>query len=117
MVTSRQRQRQLARARWDRQQARRSTTAERNRRIGIAVGIVVALLAAAALVWLILHIVNAEDTRQQQVPSSDLVPTGPTTAESTSPPASTGPVSSPASTTVSRPATSASTAATTASTP
>ncbi|MBA2559187.1 MAG: hypothetical protein H0V07_04750 [Propionibacteriales bacterium] len=77
MVTSRQRQRQLARARWERQQTRRSAESVRNRRIGIIAGIVVAVLAAAALVWLVLHIVNAEDTRnqQQQTPTTNLVPT------------------------------------------
>jgi peptidyl-prolyl cis-trans isomerase B (cyclophilin B) len=65
VVRSRERQRQLARARWERQQARRTAAQRRNRRISIVVGVIVALVAAAALVWLILNIVDTEDTRDQ----------------------------------------------------
>ena len=40
------------------------------------VGGIVALLAAAALVWLVVHLVDAEDARddEQVVPSSDVTP-------------------------------------------
>lgn len=76
MVTSRKRRRQLARARWERQQARRSAAQIRHRRIAIVVGVIVALVAAAALVWLILHIVNTEKTRQKEEQTPTGIPTG-----------------------------------------
>jgi hypothetical protein len=40
------------------------------------VGGIVAMLAAAALVWLVVNLVNAEDARdeEQVVPSSDVTP-------------------------------------------
>jgi peptidyl-prolyl cis-trans isomerase B (cyclophilin B) len=96
VVRNRERQRQLARARWERQQARRSADQQRNRRIAIVVGIVIALIAAAALIWLIVHIVGTEDTRKQeeQVPTgipTPLQPTGTATQTVIIPPSATTP--------------------------
>jgi peptidyl-prolyl cis-trans isomerase B (cyclophilin B) len=80
VAKSKQRERQLARARWERQRARRAARAARARRIGIAVGVLAAVVAGTALVWLILHIGKTEDDRKNQ----QLTPTSsaPTSAAS-----------------------------------
>lgn len=62
MVTSRQRQRQLARARWERQQSRRAARRRSRRRIAIVAGVVGGLVAAALLVWLVLSSNEPEGT-------------------------------------------------------
>ncbi len=93
MVSNRQRQRQLARARYERQQARRQTKAKRQRLVSIVVGTLIGLIVLAALGWLILRIVDQEKQREQPVPtpsptfSTDLltpssnVPSTPTATE------------------------------------
>ena len=73
MVTNKQRQRQLARAKWERQQGRRVEAARRQRTITIVVGIILGLVVVGLLTWLVLHIVNEENTRSQ-------TPTVPTTS-------------------------------------
>ena len=65
MATSKQRQRELARAKWERQQIRRSEHAHRQRVIWTVVGTIVGLIVVALLVWLVLHIVDEENTRDQ----------------------------------------------------
>jgi peptidyl-prolyl cis-trans isomerase B (cyclophilin B) len=67
VVTSKQRQRQLARAKWQRQQSRRQEHHHRQRVISIVVGIIVGLIVVALLVWLVLHIIDQEN--QDQTPS------------------------------------------------
>ncbi|MBA3311322.1 MAG: hypothetical protein H0U28_14935 [Nocardioidaceae bacterium] len=61
MVTSKQRQRQLARARWERQRSRRAAQARRRRRIAIVVGVIGGLVAAALLVWLVLSLNESDE--------------------------------------------------------
>jgi peptidyl-prolyl cis-trans isomerase B (cyclophilin B) len=65
VVTSKQRQRQLARAKWARQQERRTEQQHRHRVIAIVVGTIVGLIVVALLGWLVLHIVDEENTRDQ----------------------------------------------------
>lgn len=65
MVTSKQRQRQLARAKWERQQQRRTTSAQRQRRVSLVVGVVVGLIVVVVLGWLVLHIIDKENSRNQ----------------------------------------------------
>ncbi len=66
MVTSKQRQRQLARARWERQQARRAAQASRRRRIAIVVGVLGGLVATALLIWLVLSLVESEEAQNPE---------------------------------------------------
>lgn len=63
MVTNKQRQRQIARARWERQQARRATEAARRRKVRILVGVIGGLVLAALLGWLLMYIVTTEHAR------------------------------------------------------
>ncbi len=92
MATNKQRQRQVARARWERQQARRAAEAARRRKRRIVVGIVVGLVLAGLLGWLVFYIVTNENARDQQpnppvetdVPSVTL-PTEPTPGGSPAP--------------------------------
>ncbi len=92
MATNKQRQRQVARARWERQQARRAAEAARRRKRRIVVGIVVGLVLAGLLGWLVFSIVTNENARDQQpnppvetdVPSVTL-PTEPTPGGSPAP--------------------------------
>jgi peptidyl-prolyl cis-trans isomerase B (cyclophilin B) len=65
VATSKQRQRELARAKWERQQIRRSEHAHRQRVIWTVVGIIVGLIVVALLGWLVLHIVDEENTDDQ----------------------------------------------------
>ncbi len=69
MVTSKQRQRQLARARYERQQAHRERRARRQRIISVVVGTIVGLVLLAALAWLVLHILDEERQREPLVPT------------------------------------------------
>lgn len=69
MVSSRQRQRQLARERYERQQTRRRTRAKRQRVISIVVGTIVALIVVAALGWLVLRLVDEDEQREPVVPT------------------------------------------------
>jgi peptidyl-prolyl cis-trans isomerase B (cyclophilin B) len=73
VATSKQRQRELARAKWERQQARRTEQAHRRRVISIVVGIIVGLIVVALIGWGVLRIVDEENTRDDQTPST---PTG-----------------------------------------
>ncbi len=70
MVSDKQRRRQLARAKWDRQSVRRSQDAKRHRRISILVSVIVGLAVAAGLIWVVLYILDQE--KQDQTP---VVPT------------------------------------------
>lgn len=104
MVTNKQRQRQVARARWERQQARRAAEAARRRKRRIVVGVVVGLVLVGSLGWLVVYIVTNENARnrptppaQTTVPSVTLptepTPNGspkPTAATPTSPPGTRG---------------------------
>ncbi|MEP6666787.1 MAG: hypothetical protein ABJA81_10090 [Nocardioidaceae bacterium] len=63
MAKSRERQRQLASAKWQRQQARRTKATVRRRRFSLVLGVVVGLVVTALLIWLVIHIVNEEDKR------------------------------------------------------
>lgn len=63
MVRKRQRRKTLARDRWERQQSARQAADARRHKISLVIGVVVGLLAAAALVWLVIHLVQAEDKR------------------------------------------------------
>lgn len=65
MATSKQRQRELARAKWERQQIRRSEHAHHQRVIWTVVGTIVGLIVIALLWWLVLHIVDEENTDDQ----------------------------------------------------
>src|SRR6476659_8690717 len=58
VVTNKQRQRQLARAKWERQQAKRMSDARRHRVISLVVGVIVGLIVVALLGWLVLHIID-----------------------------------------------------------
>ena len=71
MVTSKQRQRQLARAKWERQQGRRTRVARRQRAVTIGVGVIAGLVAAGVLVWLVVHLAGNGDstTPQPSVPT------------------------------------------------
>ncbi len=99
MVTSKQRQRQLARAKWQRQQYRRLRTASRQRKIAVVLGVVFAVVAVVLLALLVKNIVSDEQSRSPGVPtdtfSTDLLspsrntdsptPTQPTTSAPTKP--------------------------------
>ena len=92
MATSKQRQRELARAKWERQQVRRTEQAHRRRVISIVVGIIVGLIVVALIGWGVLRIVDEENTRDDQTPS---VPTDSFSTKlltpSTAPPTTTAP--------------------------
>lgn len=51
MVSNRQRRKALARAKWERQQARRTASQQRTRRVNIIAGAAVSVVAAVALGW------------------------------------------------------------------
>ncbi len=70
MVSYKQRRRQFARAKWQRQSVRRSQDAKRRRRVSIVVSVIVGLAVAAGLIWLVLYIIDQE--KQDQTP---VVPT------------------------------------------
>ena len=103
-MPSQKRQRELARAKWERQQARRTAQAARRRKLSIVTGIVVGLLATAALVWVVVYLVQAEDARKPQpaLPTStDERPSflpDPTPTPSTEEPTKTQPTKTPKST-------------------
>ena len=66
MPSQQRRQRQLARAKWQRQQTRRIQAATRRRKMGVGFGVLAGLVATAALVWLVVDLVRAEDSRDPQ---------------------------------------------------
>ena len=92
MVTNKQRQRQLARAKWERQQARRTSGAHRQRVISLVVGVIVGLIVVALLVWLVLHIIDKEKARNDQTPA---VPTDTFSTNLLSPPTPTATTGQP----------------------
>ena len=100
MVSSKQRRRQLARAKWERQEVRRSDVARRNRRVSVVVGIIVGLIAVAAMIWVVMWLVDQEGERNPEpvapadsdVPSFVSPPT--TTPQESQPTAPTGPTGS-----------------------
>lgn len=63
MVSNKQRRRQLARARWERQQAQRRAAAARRRRIRTIAGVAGGLAVVAVLSWVVLRLVQAEHAR------------------------------------------------------
>ena len=65
MATNKQRQRQVARARWERQQARRAAEVARRRKLRIVGGVVVGLVLTGLLGWLVMYIVSNENARDQ----------------------------------------------------
>lgn len=86
MVTKKQRQRTLARAKWERQQARRAGRTHRTRRGGLIGGIVVGVLVLGLLVWVLLAL-DGDDSAGAASRSatgsghSTLAVPGPATAE------------------------------------
>jgi peptidyl-prolyl cis-trans isomerase B (cyclophilin B) len=93
VAKSKERQRQLARAKWERQQVRRTKAAVRRRRISLVVGVITGLIVTAFLIWLVIHIVSAEDKRNPNpvVPTDSGFSTNLKTPESNSPPSSGAP--------------------------
>lgn len=95
MAQTRQRRREVARAKWERQQARREVAARRARRWRIVGAVVVAVVGVALLTWLVVNIVQAE-SGNDQAPVKPL-PTGITpslvtpSGRSTPPPTATTP--------------------------
>jgi peptidyl-prolyl cis-trans isomerase B (cyclophilin B) len=90
VVSSKQRQRQLARAKWERQQERRTKDARRQRTMSWVVGVILGLVVVGGIGWLVLHIVKEENSRDQtpSVPTDSfstnlLTPTSP--VDTTSP--------------------------------
>ena len=106
MVSNKQRQRQLARAKWQRQRSRREARAKKTRHFQVVVGTILGLAAAAALVWVVVWIVD-QDSQQtpDQVnptngerpsfisppPETDATPTSPGQTGGTSEPGTTAP--------------------------
>lgn len=64
MATSKQRQRQLARAKWERQQSRRAASARRQRIVSSVVGVVVGLVAVVGVTLLVRYILDQDSTGQ-----------------------------------------------------
>lgn len=99
MVTQQQRQRALARAKWERQQERRAADSARRRRIAIAVGVVVGLLVIAGLVWLFLSLADNDEVPGQQptAPANTELPPqlNPLPTDQLPPPRETQPVEGP----------------------
>jgi peptidyl-prolyl cis-trans isomerase B (cyclophilin B) len=91
VVSNKQRQRQLARAKWERQQSRRQAHDQRTRRFQLVAGTVVGLIAAAALVWVVVWVVQQEDERtpDQVTPTDGEFPSFITTPPGTSLPQTT----------------------------
>jgi peptidyl-prolyl cis-trans isomerase B (cyclophilin B) len=69
VVSSKQRQRQLARAKWERQQQRRASYTQRQRRVSLVVGVILGLIVVGLIGWLVLHIIDQENSRDDQTPS------------------------------------------------
>ncbi len=69
MVTSKRRQRQLARAKWQRQQVRRVRMASRQRKISVVVGVVVGVVVVVLLGWFVKNIISDENSRSPQSPA------------------------------------------------
>jgi peptidyl-prolyl cis-trans isomerase B (cyclophilin B) len=85
VVTKQQRQRQLAREKWRRQQERKSRIQRRNR----VLGVVFAVLAAAALVALAVWFFALRGDDEPETPPATTLPTG--TAPTTTAPTDTAP--------------------------
>jgi peptidyl-prolyl cis-trans isomerase B (cyclophilin B) len=76
MVSNKQRRRQLARARWERQQARRRAAENRQRLIRLIAGVVGGLVVVAVLGWVVLRLVADERARNPSptLPANTLTP-------------------------------------------
>jgi cytoskeletal protein RodZ len=62
VAKTRERRRQLARLKYERQSVRRSAQRERQRKLSIVGGVAVAVLGVIGLVWLIVHLASDEST-------------------------------------------------------
>jgi cytoskeletal protein RodZ len=88
----------LARLKYQRQTLRRSARRDRQRKLGIAAGVLVAIVAAFGLVWLIVHLAkddSSSPTNPTPVPSLTLPTQSTGQTEPTSPAASTPTKSTP----------------------
>jgi hypothetical protein len=85
VAKTKQRQRELARAKWERQQARRSRRATRQRRVSLALGSVGALVVAGLLAFVVVHIVHQEQARTPPFPTPRQLPTPQTVVTSFKP--------------------------------
>ncbi|MGI8577560.1 MAG: hypothetical protein ACR2KG_06485 [Nocardioidaceae bacterium] len=76
MVSNRQRRRQLAHAKWERQRARRAAQSKRRRAVSVVGGAVVGLAVVAVLGWLGFQIVQAANSSNPTpvVPSTGPIP-------------------------------------------
>jgi len=99
VVSQQQRQRDLAYAKRERQQAQRAADAARRRRISIVVGVIAGLLGIAALVWLVLS--QADDDEAPgplpTAPVDTVLPSqfNPLPTDQLAPPRETQPVEGP----------------------
>jgi peptidyl-prolyl cis-trans isomerase B (cyclophilin B) len=101
VVRDRQRRRQLARAKWERQNQKRSVRARRERTVGIVFGVACAILLVGGVVWLFVHNSEGDDT---QPTTTNVSTTTPTTAPTSTP--TSAPSTSSTTTTTSTTATS-----------
>lgn len=93
MAQTRQRRREVARAKWERQQARREVAARRARRLRIAGTVLAVIVVVGLITWLVVTIVQKENGSDQppvnpiptNITPSVITPSGPST-----PPASSG---------------------------
>ena len=81
MVSNRQRRKTLARAKWERQQARRTASQQRSHRVNIIVGTAVSVVAAVALGWGVYALVQNANSPTSTTPTDNfpsfLEPTNP----------------------------------------
>ncbi len=100
MITEKQRRRALARAKWERQQARRTAAQKRNHRLSIILGAAASVVAVLFVGWGVHYLVTNDDSTSPTtpvIPSNTLTmktPTNPSFATSFSPPSTTGATSS-----------------------
>ena len=105
MITEKQRRRALARAKWERQQARRTAAQKRNRRLSGIGGAGAAVIAVIAVGWGVHYLVTNDGSNSPTtpaIPSNTLTfktPTNPSFATSYSPPATSGATTGTGSTT------------------
>lgn len=81
MVSNRQRRKAMARAKWERQQARRTASQQRSHRINLIVGTAVSVVAAVALGWGVYALVQNANSPSTTTPTDNfpsfLEPTNP----------------------------------------
>jgi cytoskeletal protein RodZ len=86
----------MARLKYERQTTRRNARLERQRKLGIAAGVVVAIVAAFGLVWLIVHLAKDDSSAPTNPTPSITIPTPSTgTTEPTAPSRSSSTTSTP----------------------